>query len=126
MKTLESRLNEKLDKSGDCWVFTGTKSHGYGLIWVGRTGTHGTAEYYRQHGLKPAHRAAYELWVGPIPEGMVICHRCDNPPCCNPDHLFPGTYVENMQDCSRKGRLAQQKRIPTKAIGFSQEGNEIK
>ena len=117
MQTLESRFNAKLDKSGDCWLWTAGKyGRGYGHFYVGRTGTHGTAEYYRQHGMKPAHRVAYELWVGPIPKGMVICHKCDNPPCCNPDHLFPGTYVENMQDCSRKGRLAQQKRIQTKDI----------
>jgi hypothetical protein len=102
--SLESRLNAKLDKSGDCWVFTGAKSQGYGLIWAGRTGKPSDVGYYNQRSLTPAHRAAYELWVGPIPEGMVICHKCDNPPCCNPDHLFLGTYVENMQDCSKKGR----------------------
>ena len=109
MPTLESRLNAKLDKSGNCWIFTGTKSHGYGRIWVGRTGEKGTDAYYRQHGMKPAHRVAYELWVGQIPDNMVICHKCDNPACCNPDHLFPGTYVDNMQDCSKKKRFKQQK-----------------
>ena len=103
-KTLEERLNQKLDKSGDCWLFTGSNHHGYGKIWTNRTGNPSDEGYYNQRPTKPAHRVAYELWVGPIPEGMVIMHLCDNPPCCNPDHLRPGTYVDNMQDCSKKGR----------------------
>src|ERR1035437_4417867 len=51
-----------------------------------------------------AHRAVYETFVGPIPEGLHICHTCDNPPCCEPSHLFPGTAADNMHDRDRKGR----------------------
>lgn len=80
-----------------CWLWTGTIGHyGYG---VGGSG-------YRTPRFR-AHRLAWELANGrPVPLGMDVCHRCDNPPCVNPDHLFVGTRLDNMQDARRKGRLA--------------------
>lgn len=51
-----------------------------------------------------AHRVAWTIAVGVIPAGMFVCHRCDNPPCCNPDHLFVGTNRDNMRDARAKGR----------------------
>lgn len=80
-----------------CWVWTGTTSDdGYGSVSAG--GHCGR--------MLRVHRVTWELENGPIPTGAVLCHRCDNPPCCRPDHLFPGTVSENMLDCAAKGRLS--------------------
>ena len=93
MVSLAEKLERSLDKSGECWVFTGgyCDRDGYGKIWGnGR-------KYY-------AHRLAWSLVNGPIPEGMCVLHDCDNPPCCNPDHLHLGTIADNNQEKADRGR----------------------
>lgn len=80
---------------GTCWEWNGgTHSRGYGKLFDGR----GTAS---------AHRVAYTAWVGPIPDGHQVCHRCDNPPCMNPDHLFTGPITVNAADKAAKGRAGK-------------------
>lgn len=81
------------DHPDACWEWTGArKVLGYGkLSWEAKVTT--------------AHRVAYALAHGPIPNGMFVCHRCDHPPCCNPAHLFLGTPKDNIQDAKAKGRL---------------------
>lgn len=85
----------KRGSDSECWVWTGQT--------VGRYGRMRSSDGER---LVPAHRVAYELLVGPIPSGLRVLHRCDNPPCCNPAHLLVGTQAENMNDMRTKGRAA--------------------
>lgn len=76
-----------------CWEWQAARtSAGYGHF----TPTKGVRSY--------AHRFAWQEVNGPIPEGMHICHKCDNPRCCNPDHLFLGTHLDNIRDRQSKGR----------------------
>ncbi len=86
-------------------------------MWTGgkQVSGYGMAYHHDENGksvYKPAHRASYELTYGPIPDGLDVLHRCDNPPCVNPAHLFLGTHAENMVDRNTKGRQARGERHP--------------
>lgn len=90
-----SRVNKAAPNG--CWEYTGfRKWDGYG--WLSRKIEGRKSRYIT------AHRYAWTLLRGQVPEGMQVLHRCDNPPCCNPDHLFLGTRDDNMADMWRKGR----------------------
>lgn len=94
-RSLEDRLWDKVDKTGEHWLWTGhLAATGYGQISRGGRG----------EGLVTTHRAAWEVSCGPIPEGLFVLHRCDIRPCCRPDHLFLGTAKDNSQDMVSKGR----------------------
>jgi hypothetical protein len=97
---IESDLFDRLfdramvNEETGCWEFSGTLVNGgYGQI------------SHKNKGLL-AHRVAYELVVAYIPDGMLVLHSCDNPPCVNPQHLFLGTHQDNSDDCVAKGRIA--------------------
>ena len=73
--------------------------------WIGARTTAGYGEINRKRRVRYVHRIAWELHHGPIPAGKWVLHRCDNPPCWNPDHLFLGTDQDNTDDKIRKGRM---------------------
>lgn len=99
---LEERFWEKVDVRGpgECWPWTAsTRGFGYGQIAAGAP----------SRKILEAHRVSWEIHNGPIPvgeghHGTCVLHTCDNPPCVNPQHLFLGTFTDNMQDRDEKGR----------------------
>lgn len=105
---LTQRFWSKVNKAGEvpahcpelgpCWLWTGTLQRGYGQIVLSRNGA------TRQHRVW-AHRVSWELTHGAIPDGLFALHRCDNPRCVNPRHLFLGTQRDNIDDAIAKGRL---------------------
>jgi hypothetical protein len=79
--------------------------------WIGSTDSGGYGQLQHNGKLQPAHRVAWMLVNGPLPEGLWVLHRCDNPPCTNPDHLFLGTRRDNMMDASHKGRMLGRRKL---------------
>lgn len=95
-RSLADRLWSRTERVGECLRFTGPQCPlGYGNIGLGGRGG----------GTISAHRAAYQETYGPIPDGLHVCHHCDNPWCVEPTHLFLGTRSDNMRDASEKDRL---------------------
>jgi len=85
----------------ECWPWKASRTlRSYGLLGIRRGGNR------RVNSMFLAHRVAWTISNNPIPPGLCVLHRCDNPPCCNPAHLFLGTPADNTQDANQKGRLA--------------------
>ncbi len=90
--SIEERFWSKVQKADRCWLWTGNATKkGYGQILVGKK-------------LGLAHRLSWEIHYGVIPKGLCVLHRCDNPPCVNPAHLFLGSRAVNIYDSCLKGR----------------------
>lgn len=107
----EERFEAKVDRSGGpdaCWPFTASRNEdGYGGFWDGERRV-------------KAHRFAWELAHGPIPDGLDVLHHCDNPPCCNSEsdkHLFLGTNADNIADMVAKGRWESPDRPRQRSTG---------
>ena len=101
--TDKERFWSKVDLSGECWVWTGTKAGGYGRFYLNRR-------------MMPAHRYSWTETSGPIPDGLMVLHKCDNPSCVRPDHLFLGTQSDNMLDASAKNRIHRATRTVTHCL----------
>lgn len=93
--SIEARYwRQVIQHPGGCWEWPGAKNDaGYGQV------------RRREGGVAYVHRLSYEIHNGPIPDGVEVMHRCDNPPCSNPDHLQLGTHADNMSDAQRKGKF---------------------
>jgi hypothetical protein len=94
----EERFWEKVQKTNTCWNWTGALTGGAGSLRLNKKVS------------ILAHRFSWELHHGPISEGLVVCHKCDNRKCVNPDHLFLGTQADNIHDMWKKGRA----KVPTR------------
>ena len=97
-------MNKLVRKPSGCWEWQGFRGpRGYGQIGLGS----------RKLGLESTHRMAWMIYnEDEVPEGFFVCHKCDNPPCCNPHHLYAGTPQQNISDSVSRGRNAKGDMLP--------------
>jgi len=110
--TLPERITSRIwpEPNSGCWLWSGS------TLWDG----YGQTRHPVTKGMVAVHRLVFEAANGPIRAGQCVLHRCDNPPCCNPDHLFLGTARENVSDRDRKMRQAVGERNSHAALTESQ------
>lgn len=129
-KPLTERFMKHVITGPGCWQWkASTNGAGYGMIYPGPPAKSGTKHL--------AHRVAWQIFRGPIPEGAHVLHRCDNPECTNPEHLFLGSHRDNMLDKHAKGRAypegwldncqkaAQRRALPPKPRGRGQASTQF-
>lgn len=118
--TLEDRFWPKVNKTDRCWLWTAALSPaGYGRI----------GDKSKTCGWALAHRASWEIANGPIPDGELVRHKCNNPPCVRPDHLELGSHRDNSRDTARHGRVGTQKLSDPEVLAIrsrSKEGESYK
>jgi hypothetical protein len=102
------------------WSKVDVKSFDQCWNWIGASNGEGYGRMMIEKVRDKSHRIAFQMTNGKIPKGICVCHRCDNPRCCNPSHLFSGTHADNMKDAVSKNRFPYGKKSFRCRLSFRQ------